>query len=155
MRLEDIAVVSMFSGLNATGFGPNASVEFFTTSVATAMTSGIGVLGGSGASTRLGAYTTALGTSFTGYTSTGSALTQDTATFNTISSATVQMAGTGIIPIAFAILNTTSSVYAYPTNFILTGLCGTATTNDITFNTTSWNNGDNVSITSLNYVQPK
>ena len=153
MRLEDIGVMSMFTGLNTTsGFGTNASIEFFTTSVPSAMTSGIGILGGAGASTRLSLYTTALNTAFV----TNTTYTQDTATFNTISSATVQYAVTtlNIIPVAFAILNTTSSVYSYPNNFVLTGTVG-VTTGDIIFNTTSWNAGDNVSITSLNYIQPK
>ena len=78
--------------------------------------------------------------------------TRATAVFS-FAQATGTVATTGTA-VCFAVLNVTNNI-AYGSNIVFTGSVGTGTSNDINFNVVAWQPADQVSITSLTFVQPE
>lgn len=138
MKLYNLAATNMVGSIN-TAIGGTGYIQFYTNT--TAMTQTTGMITGSG----LAMHTTAIGTFTTSADPTGTAFT---GVFNTIASATVANSGT------VAYFGIWTNAGTATTDIILTGTVLTQTA-DITFNTTSWDVGDNIQITSLTFVQPK
>lgn len=135
MRLEDVAVFSMIGSVND-DIGANGAFDFFTT------TGYIPTTGMLNTGTRLTCGNPAMNT-------TGTSTVGGIITFNAIGTDTAVSTGNAQY---FALFNTTAT---NPTtgDIIFTGSVG-VTTADITFNTTDWDAGDNISITSLTFTQP-
>jgi len=137
MRLEEFVRQAMVDAVNTEG-GANAVIDFYTNTtsipgVVTATFTGTGMLG----ATMLTCQSPMMDES-----------TNGVGTFDTIGTATVG-GQTGNVAY-FALKKATNSTR---TGVLLTGSVLTQTA-DITFNTTSWDAGDNVSITSLTFTQP-
>lgn len=146
MKLYDSFAVLMLNQLNATaganGIGTQGSIDFFVST-----TNLNGLTGIMGASSRVMFSSTPVGTfSTSGDFTTG---TRCTAVFNAMTTGTVATTGTAAY---FAILNTNAT--ATTGNIVLTGSVGTSAS-DINFNVVGWDTGDNISITSLTFVQPR
>lgn len=138
MKLYNLAATNMVGSIN-TAIGGTGYIQFYTNT--TALTQTTGMITGRGltlSQTAIGMFTTSLdptGTNFTGV-------------FNAIASATVANSGT------VAYFGIWTNAGTADTDIILTGTVALAAA-DITFNTTNWDLGDNIQITSLTFVQPK
>ena len=145
MYLYDSFATVMLQQLNATstggGIGAAGAIDFFTNTTAIP---GTGMLG---ASSRVLMSSTPVSTFSTSTDPTG---TRCTAVFQAMTTGTASVTATAAY---FAILNTNAGA-ATAGNIVLTGSVGTSGA-DLNFNVVNWDTGDNISITSLTFVQPK
>ena len=130
---------------NTGGIGASGAIDFYTTS--DVFTSTQTVTGMLNVASRVLFSSTPVGTFSAAGDPTG---TRCTAVFNAMTTGTAAVTATAAF---FGILNTNAGT-ATTGNIVLTGLVGTSGS-DINFNVTSWDTGDNISITSLTFVQPK
>lgn len=137
----------------AGGIGTQGSIDFFTTSaLLSAGTTGASI--DSGRMFGTGARIAFSSTPLQSITGAGIAGTRAIGTFNMpTTTAMVANAGTAAY---FAILNSTATTGLILGNVVLTGTVSTNVgSGDIRFNIVDWAAGDQVSITSLTFVQPK
>ena len=144
MKLETVATEAMIGAIDTLLTSPTQGMIDFYTS-ANQLPDVTGTLSGTGllnTGTRLRLYTAQAMEFITG----------TLGTFSDIAADTVAAAGSNIVAY-FAMFNTTATD-ATTGEVVLTGTVDTANA-DITFNTTRWDNFDNVSITSLTWQQPQ
>jgi hypothetical protein len=154
MKLYNSFALELLLGLEAAattsttvagGIGTQGSIDFFTN------TTSIPATGMLETSTRVlfPSGVTPINTYATDGSNPG---TRCTATFKAMTTGVVATGYTASAVSYFAILNTNAGAAAAG-NVVLTGTVGT-NAGDIQFNVTSWDTGDNISITSLTFVQP-
>ena len=153
MKLYDAIACGMLRMLNQTttgtsttaggGIGVNGCIDFFTNT--TALNGGTGMMK---TTQRVLFSSTPVGT-FTADATNPDAYTACTAVFAAMTTGVVETTGTVAY---FAILNTTGATTQ--AGQVLTGTVGVSGSN-INFNVTAWDAGDNISITSLTFTQPK
>lgn len=163
MKLYDQIARAFLAAVNETGtndwgsaggIGSTGSIDFFTTSAllstgATTASIDSGRMLGTGAA-RIAFSSTPL----QDITGVGILGTRAIGTFD-IQATTAVVANAGVAAY-FAILNSTATTGLTLGNVVLTGTVSTnAGSGDIRFNITDWAAGDQVSITSLTFVQPK
>lgn len=144
MYLYNSIATNMLAVLNTStmgGIGAAGAMDFYT-AVGDIPTTGI-----LGASSRVYFSAVPISTFSTSADGTG---TRVTAVFDVMTTGT---AGATATAAYFSIMNTTATNPG-ATNIVLTGLVGT-TGADINFNVVGWDTNDNISITSLTFVQPK
>lgn len=152
MKLYDAFALGMLAELDATttagGIGTQGSLDFYTlSSVFTSTQTVTGML-------NVASRVKISGTKAISVYSTSTNMTRCTAVFNAMTTGVVDTGYTAAAVGFFAILNTNAGT-ASTANIVLTGTVMTGTTGDINFNVTSWDSGDNISITSLTFVQPQ
>jgi hypothetical protein len=161
MKLYDGLALQMLAALNANstsswvgttaagGMSAAAAVDFYTTSdIFSTATTGSVLTGMLHTSSRIKFSTTPVPTFTTGGNPAG---TRATAVFSfATTTGTVATAGTARY---FAVLNTNTGT-ASGSHIVFTGSIGT-TGSDINFNVVDWQVSDQVSITSLTFVQPE
>jgi len=158
MKLYDGIALQMLAALNsaattsweaAGGMGAQAGIDFYTTSdIFSTATTGSVLTGMLYPTSRIRFADPAVSAFTTGGNPNG---LRATATFSfTATTGTVNIASTAKY---FAVLNTYTGI-AYGSNIVFTGSVGTANS-DINFNVVNWQQGDQVSITALTFVQPE
>lgn len=159
MKLYDGIALGMLASLNGAantanwtasgGMGTQAGIDFYTTSdVFSTATTGSVLTGMLNTSSRIRFANPAVSTFTTGGNPGGA---RATAVFSfAATTGTVANAGAARF---FAVLNNYTGT-AYGTNIVFTGSLGT-TGSDINFNVVDWQAADQVSITSLTFVQPE
>jgi hypothetical protein len=145
LMLEQLNAASTTTPGNTGGIGASGAIDFYTTT--DVFTSTQTVTGMLNVASRVLMNSTPIGTFSTSGDPTG---TRCTAVFNAMTTGTAAVTATAAY---FAILNTNAGT-ATVGNLVLTGSVGTSLM-DINFNVVNWDTGDNISITSLTFVQPK